>query len=299
MSVSRLIRVVELRGGKNIADEMFILSRDGRYVINTHEKYINVWDAETGEHVGVWKLRFNLPFPTDMDAIDNMLVAYRGSNIVFLSLSDMVILREIPNAHDTRIFTVRICPDKRYILTASKNDIKIWDLHGGLKWGMSGIKISAGFMTPTFDPEYHVVAYERKKHIYIRDLETNNILAIKKCGGQSYPTVVSKKYNLVVGADVTSIHLYSINPPECIKKISFSEWLLSVRYDLEVDRIVICNGRKVLVVDPRDKSISEIVIDGKDSAIFDAAWVSPKILRLVGWKEWLKLHVYDYEFALL
>ena len=81
------LRKVYLEDTKSIDSSMIILSRDGKYVINTNGKKLLVWDADRG-HLRIVSMNFRLPICFDIDATDNVLILFNNRDLYFYSLPD-------------------------------------------------------------------------------------------------------------------------------------------------------------------------------------------------------------------
>ena len=189
-----------------------------------------------------------------------------------------------------KILTTRLCPDMKCFLSASRHEIKVWDLSGNLRWGIDDANIDIGYMAPAFDPESLLFAYSKKNSIVIHDIGGGSQLHIDGCKPDirpipGEPSVVSKKHNIVVSIFEESIvNIYSITPPSCIVTMMFEQPLTAIRYDILSDKILICSAtNRMLVIDPQTFAIQTVFV-GTNSGIYDAAWVNNR-LRVLYWKK--------------
>ena len=275
---------------KGIDEGMIIISRDGKYVINTNGKELFIWNAETGLIEKKKKMDFRLPFSSYIDAVKRVLVLFHKKNIYLYSLPDLRLIKDIKNAHEDHIYIAKISPDKKQILTASKKEIKIWSLDGLIEYKITNLKMEWGYMTPAFDPEELIIAYKQKNNIILHDINTGKISRIEPCKadfdpGPGEPIIISRKHNIMITACETSVNIYSILPPLCLMKILHYQPLTAIRYDAQIDKISICKSEQInFILDPATLKLRPLcILDNPDNGAYDAAWVVKNKLRLVGW----------------
>jgi len=276
---------------KGIDEGMIIISRDGKYVINSSRKELFVWNAETGILEKRQKMNFSLPFAANIDAVKNVLVLFHKKNLYLYSLPNLDLLNEIKNAHSDPISIAKISQDKEHVVTASKKEIKIWGLDGLIEYKITNLKLEWGYLSPAFDPEKLVVAYKQKNNIILHDINTGEILSrIEPCKadfdpGPGFPIVISMRHNIIISSCETSVNVYSISPPLCLMKMLHYQPLTAIRYDAQTDKISICKSEQVnFVLDPATMKLQPLcILDNPDNGAYDAAWVVKNNLRLVGW----------------
>ena len=232
-------KCIPLEKVRGAFSDMSILSRDSRFVINFANKKIFVWDSETGELITKRKLEFNLPYIPDIDASNHTLLLFRKKNLLIYSLPDVKFIKEIRDAHKKHIKCVKFSPDRNSFITASKSEIKIWDLNGNQLYTLSGLKLDILYMGPAYDPRSKVVAYSFKNRIILKKVDTEEeITSIMQCqadfdSGPGIPVAISMNDNFVVSLCETSINLYSISPPKCLMKILHFQPLTAARHYIE------------------------------------------------------------------
>ena len=146
-------------------------------------------------------------------------VGYSDNKIKVYSLVNQELKHEI-NAHEISIFTVQYSPDRRYLLSGSRDaHLKVWDVQKGysLKKSVVAHNFTINHLVYSPDGKYFVTC-NMDKSIKIWDAETFTLLkVIDKARHAGHGTSVNKLLwsshnNLIVsGSDDRSLSVWAIN----------------------------------------------------------------------------------------
>ena len=196
---------------KTVEDRIFTAHGDGKIIISDLTALQRIYEFQATDK-STRCIAIN-------EAKGEFAVGYSDNKIRVYSLVNQELKHEI-NAHEISIFTVQYSPDRRYLLSGSRDaHLKVWDVQNGysLKKSVAAHRFTINHLVYSPDSKYFVTC-SMDKSIKVWDAETFTLLkVIDKARHAGHGTSVNKllwsSHNnlLVSGSDDRSLSVWDIN----------------------------------------------------------------------------------------